>query len=86
MLGDCQYSSHQEEDVGSVNTICIQVVIIVVHTVSSVSTHMCYTVYCCDMCHTLTKQLKSRGEGWWQRRREGVLVAARRERAMARWY
>ena len=41
MLGDCQYSSQQEEeDVGSVNTMCIQVVIIVVHTVSSVSTHM----------------------------------------------
>ena len=42
MLGDCQYSSHQQEDVGSVNTMCIQVVIIVVHIVSSVSTHMCY--------------------------------------------
>ena len=55
MLGDpsAWNSSHQEEeDVGSVNTMCIQVVIIVVHTVSSVSTHMCYTVYCCDMLST----------------------------------
>ena len=44
------------------NTMCIQVVIIVVHTISSVSTHMCYimlyTAVTCEVTPHINKMAK----------------------------
>ena len=86
MLGDPSacHSSLQKRRVGSVNTMCIQVVIMYIQSPQYISTHMCYiymlyTAVTCEVLHTSTKWLK-RQKVWWQRRRRGVTMAAKRRK------
>ena len=72
MLGDVLVVTRRGSRVGSVITMCMQVVINSYHTYQLT----------CKVLHTSTKWLKRQGEVWWKRRRGRVTVAAKKRRKL----